>query len=166
MGVIYSFNKQRLPKKLYLSQWESSVQKTNYMELSEVIIGTKLNEIQKRSDGVKLVFEDTKAKKIYILTFTGLLFETSTPTLNKRVNKIQLNNVLGYRAMSQLRHQKLNPHKYRQLFIQMEGSNENNKLELLGALTNYRVSSRSPSTARKTAAKKIAAKKTSIKNRS
>jgi len=45
------------------------------MELSEIIIGTKLNEIQKKSDDVKLVFEDTKTNKVYVLTFDGLLFE-------------------------------------------------------------------------------------------
>lgn len=116
------------------------------MELSEKIVGTKLNEIQKKSDEVKLVFEDTKTNKIYVLTFKGLLFETSNPTLNKRVKDIHLNNNLGFRAISQLRHLNRNPNNYRQLFIQMEGSNDNNKLELLGALTNYKVSPRRQAT--------------------
>src|SRR5687767_5400243 len=104
------------------------------MELSDVIIGTKLNEIQKKSDDVKLVFEDTKTNKVYILTFKGLLFESSAPTLNRRVKSIQLNNTLGFRATSQLRHLNRNPENYRQLFIQMVGSDDNHKLELLGAL--------------------------------
>ena len=119
------------------------------MELSKVIIGTKLNEIQKKMNDVKLIFEDTKTNKVYVLTFEGLLLETSNPTLNKRVKNIQLDSVLGFRAMSQLRHLKLNPGSYRQLFIQMEGSNENNKLELLGALKNYKVSSRRQATVKK-----------------
>jgi len=112
------------------------------MELSEIIIGTKLNEIQKKSDDVKLVFEDTKTNKVYVLTFDGLLFETSNPALNRRVKDIRLNSTLGFRAMSQLTHLNRNPNDYRQLFIQMEGSNDNNKLELLGALRNYKLSSR------------------------
>ena len=119
------------------------------MELSKVIIGTKLNEIQKKMNDVKLIFEDTKTNKVYVLTFEGLLLETSNPTLNKRVKNIQLDSVLGFRAISQLRHLKLNPGNYRQLFIQMEGSNENNKLELLGALKNYKVSSRRQATVKK-----------------
>lgn len=125
------------------------------MELSEIIIGTKLNEIQKKSDDVKLVFENTRTNKIYVLTFKGLLFETSNPTLNKRVKNIKLESTLGFRAISQLRQLNRNPDNYRQLFIQMEGSNENNKLELLGALRNYRVSPRkSSSTQTKSVAKK------------
>lgn len=106
------------------------------MELNNVIVGTRLNEIQKKSNDVKLVFENTKTNKTYILTFKGLLFETSAPTLNKRVKNIQLNNTVGFRAASQLRYLNLNPENYRQLFIQMENSNDNNKLELLGALKN------------------------------
>lgn len=129
------------------------------MELSDVIIGTRLNEIQKKSDDVKLVFEDTKTNKVYILTFKGLLFETSAPTLNRRVKNIQLNNTLGFRATSQLRHLNRNPENYRQLFIQMEGSDDNHKLELLGALRNYRVSPRRQATV----SNRTAAKRTSIK---
>lgn len=120
-------------KKCTVSQRKSSIQKTNHMELNNVIVGTKLNEIQKKSDEVKLVFEN------HILIFKGLLFETSASTLNKRVKNVQLNNTLGFRAISQLRHLNRNPENYRQLFIQMEGSDDNNKLELLGALRNYRI---------------------------
>lgn len=112
------------------------------MELSDVIVGTKLNEIQKKSDGVKLVFENTTTHRVFVLTFNGLLFETSTPTLNKRVKHIQVNNALGFRALSQLRNLNLNPENYRQLFIQMEGSDDNNKLELIGAFGKYRISAR------------------------
>lgn len=112
------------------------------MEISEIIVGTTLNEIQKKTDNVKLVFENTRTNKAYVLTFNGLLFETSNPTLGKRVKSIQLTRTLGFRAISQLRSLNKNPNDYLQLFIQMEDSNENNKLELLGALKNYKVSSR------------------------
>ncbi len=126
------------------------------MERSEVIIGTKLNVIQKKDDDVKLVFVDTKAKKLHVLTFEGLLFETSSPTLNKRVKNIQLNNTLGFRAISQLRQLKRNPENYHQLFIQMEGSDDNHKLELLGAFKSYKISSRRQETSKSS----LVAKKT------
>jgi len=125
------------------------------MELSKVIVGTKLNEIQKKSDGVKLVFENTDTQKVYVLTFKGLLFETSTPTLDRRVKTVKLNNVLGFRAISQLRNLKRDPNSYRQLFIQMDESNDNNKLELIGALTNYRVSLRKKAIAKSKSETKI-----------
>ncbi len=108
------------------------------MELGDVI-GTRLNEIKKTSDDVRLVFENTRTNRMYVLSFKGLLFETSAPTLNKRVRNVQLNDTLGFRATSQLRHLNKNPENYRQLFIQMVGSNEDHKLELLGALKNYKV---------------------------
>lgn len=112
------------------------------MELDNVIVGSKLSEIQKKSDEVKLVFENSKTSEAYVLTFKGLLLETSASTLNRRVKNVQLNNTLGFRATSQLRHLHRNPENYRQLFIQMEGSDDNNKLELLGILRSYRVSPR------------------------
>jgi hypothetical protein len=111
------------------------------MEINNVIVGSKLNEIRKRPDVVKLFFENLKTNKVYILSFKGLLFETSGSTLNRRVRNIQFNNALGFRATSQLRFLNRNPQNYRQLFIQMEGSNDN-KLELLGAFRNYKISSK------------------------
>ena len=110
------------------------------MEVDNVIIGSRLSTIQKKPDKVKLVFENSKTKKSYVLSFRGLLFETSGSTLNRRVVKIQINRTLGFRAASQLRHLNRDPHNYRQMFIQMEGSNDDNKLELLGAFRNYKIS--------------------------
>jgi hypothetical protein len=132
------------------------------MELANVIIGTRLNEIQKKADDVKLVFHNTKTNKVYVLTFKGLLFETSAPTLNKRVKNVQLNEHLGFRATSQLKYLKRNPDNYRQLFIQMEGSDNNNKFELLGAMSNFKVSPRrQASVASKPLIKKKAARRKS-----
>jgi hypothetical protein len=110
------------------------------MEINNVIVGTQLNEIQKKSDEVKLVFQNQQSKKCYALTFNGLLFETSGSALNKRVKNIQFDNTLGFRAISQLRHLNKDPHKYRQIFIQMEGSDDNNKMELLAAFSDYKLS--------------------------
>jgi len=118
------------------------------MDGDKVIMGTTLNEIQKKPDEVKLIFEHPKTKKTYVLSFRGLLFETSGSTLNRRVKNIEVNETLGYRATSQLRHLNRNPNNYRQIFIQMEGSNDNNKLELLGAFRNYKISPRRQSTVR------------------
>jgi hypothetical protein len=110
------------------------------MEIDNDIIGYTLNEIQKKPDKIKLVFRNSKTNKSYILTFNGLLFETSGSPLNRRVKNIKLDNTLGFRALTQLQRLHRNPENYRQLFIQMEGSNEDNKLELIGALRNYRIS--------------------------
>ncbi len=110
------------------------------MEINnDVIVGSKLNEIQKKPDEVKLVFENSKTHKTYVLSFKGLLFETATSSLNRRVKYIDLNNTLGFKAITQLRMLNRNPGNYRQLFIQMEGSNDENKIELLGALRNYKI---------------------------
>jgi len=123
------------------------------MEIDNVLVGTKLNQIQKKPDVVKLVFENSRTHKSYTLTFTGLLFETSGSTLNKRVRNIQLNDTLGMRATTQLRYLNRNPSNYRQLYIQMEGSNEDNKLELLGALRTLKISPNRQLSARKSATK-------------
>ena len=52
------------------------------MESSSIIIGAKLNEIQKKPDKVILFFENSRTKESYVLTLRGLLFETSGSTLN------------------------------------------------------------------------------------
>ena len=115
---------------------------SDHVIIGSALIGSKLSEIQKKSDEVKLIFENPKINKAFILTFKGLLFETSGSTLSKRVKNIQLNNVLGFRAVTQLQHLNRRLENYRQLFIQMEGSNEDNKMELIGALRNYKISSK------------------------
>ena len=83
------------------------------------------------------------------MTFEGLLFETSTPSLNRRVKNIELDDVLGFRVISQsqLRTLHKNPTNYRQLFIRMEGSNDDNKIELLGAFKKYKLSQKRPKAA-------------------
>ncbi len=120
--------------------------KNNTMEINSAIVGAKLNEIQKKADEVKLFFEHSATHKIYVLTFEGLLFETSTPSLDRRVKNIELDDVLGFRVISQLRTLHKNPTNYRQLFIRMEGSTDDNKIELLGALKNYKLSQKRPKT--------------------
>jgi hypothetical protein len=113
------------------------------MEVSpDIIIGATLNEIQKKADVVKLVFENKKARKLFTMTFDGFLLETAGSALDKRVKDVKINQVLGFRTVSQLRSLRKNPHNYRQIFIQMLGSTDENKLELLGAFKRYRLSSK------------------------
>ena len=52
------------------------------MEISNVIIGSRLNEIQKKPNKIKLVFENMKTGETYALAFDGLLFETAGSALN------------------------------------------------------------------------------------
>jgi hypothetical protein len=101
----------------------------------ETVIGSKLSEIQKKSDGIRLVF--TKTNHQYELFFNGLLFETPYPTINKKVRMAKLNRVLGFKATTQLRREHKNPKDYKQLYIQMEGSDDENKIELVAALKDY-----------------------------
>ena len=103
-----------------------------------------MNEIQKKTDKVKLVFENKRTKKAYTMVFDGFLLETSGSALEKRVKDVQLSQVLGFRTRSQVQTLHKNPHDYQQILIQMEGSTEDYKLELLGAFrNNYRLSSKS-----------------------
>ena len=110
------------------------------MEINSALVGAKLNQIEKKPDRIRLVFENSKTGKYYVVTFNGLLFETSGSALNRRVRAIQLNETLGMRAISQLRYLKRDPRNYRQLYIQMEGSSDDNKFELLGALRSFKIS--------------------------
>ncbi|HVU55377.1 MAG TPA: hypothetical protein VHD83_09995 [Puia sp.] len=114
------------------------------MESSKVIIGATLSEIQKKTDKVKLVFENKRSKKAFTLTFDGFLLETAGPALNRKVKDILYSNVLGFRTLSQVRSLHKSPNKYRQILIQMEGSTEDHKLELLGAFKALKLSSRTP----------------------
>jgi hypothetical protein len=109
------------------------------MEGSEVV-GLTLNEIQKKPEQVKLVFQDPNEQTTYELTFDGLLFETSRTTLNHTVKDIRFEPIVGYRASSQLRSLKKKPEDYRQLFIQMSDSTDENKRELLGVYKTYKIS--------------------------
>jgi hypothetical protein len=119
------------------------------MEVSDVIVGTRLNEIHKKLNQVKLVFENEATSEIIVVAFEGLLLETSTPSLNHRVHIFSLTPGLGFRTTSQLRHLKQDPKHFRQLFIAMEGSTEENKSELLGAISNLKVSRRTKSRVKK-----------------
>lgn len=112
------------------------------MEISEIITGSRLNEIQKKPDEIKLVFENSKANETYSLLFKGLLLETSGSALNKKVKNVQWDDALGFRVLTQLRYLRENPENYRQLFIQMEGSTDENKFELVGAVSNLKLSRR------------------------
>jgi hypothetical protein len=116
------------------------------MEINpSAIIGATLNEIQKKTDTVKLVFENRRTKKLFTMTFDGFLLETAGSALDRRVKDVKINQVLGFRTASQVRSLRRDPHSYRQILIQMLGSTDENKLELLGAFKTYRLSSR-PST--------------------
>jgi len=76
------------------------------------------------------------------MLFDGFLLETAGSALNKKVKNVNLAHVLGFRTSSQVRSLNKDPHNYRQLLIQMDGSTEDNKLELLGAFKSYKISSR------------------------
>lgn len=112
------------------------------MELESTIIGLKLIEINKNIDDIKLIFEDTNSNVAYLLTFKGYLFETGFVALNKRVENARLRRILGFKAVTQLRYEGENPSDFKQLFIQMEGSEDENKIELISVFKEYTLTSR------------------------
>src|ERR1700722_693127 len=102
------------------------------MELDPtIIIGTTVEEIQKKPDLVKVVFENKRTRKTLTLSFDGVLLETAGSSLNKRVEDVKINQVLGFRTSTQLLSQRKNPQRYRELLIRMEGSTDDYKLELV-----------------------------------
>jgi hypothetical protein len=107
-----------------------------------IIVGTTLNEIQKKSDHVKVVFVNRKEGRTFTMSFDGFLLETAGSALDKRVSDVKISQVLGFRTASQVRSFGKAPHDYRQLLIQIEGSTDDHKLELLGAFKNYKITSR------------------------
>ena len=109
------------------------------MEINE-LIGYKLQEIRKTGNQVRLSFNNRQLHKEVELSFTGFLFETSMLATNRNVSSIELGSATGFRAITLLRREQLNPNEYRQLFMQMSGSSEENKIELICVFKSYRLS--------------------------
>jgi len=107
------------------------------MELENTIIGLKLIEINKNVDDIKMIFEDANSNVVYILTFKGYLFETGYVALNKRVEHANLRRTLGFKAVTQLRYEGENPAEFKQLLIQMEGSDDENKIEIISVFKEF-----------------------------
>jgi hypothetical protein len=130
-----------------------------------IIVGTTLEEIQKKPDLVKVVFENKRTRQTLTLSFDGVLLETAGSSLNKRVEEVKINQVLGFRTSTQLLSQRKNPQKYRELLIRMEGSTDDYKLELVGAFMQDKITLKSnASSAGKSKTKTpVAKKKTTVK---
>ena len=101
------------------------------MELNK-LIGYRLTEIQKTPKQTKLLFSKRGiSEKLQLSYEKGLLFETPSPVTDKKVLKVDLKTVLGFKAMTELRNQELTPSEYQQLLIEMEGSTSDYKIELI-----------------------------------
>lgn len=109
------------------------------MELEE-LRGLKLVGIRKDESSIEIEFRTSNSHKTHRLKFRGYLFETPTPALNKKIRRVSLRNVLGFNATTLLRRNSIDPNEYRQLLIEMEGSNENFKIELMCVFRNYELS--------------------------
>lgn len=105
------------------------------------IIGSELSQISKTSDKVNLVFKNYRDGNNIILVFNGLVFETTISALNKKVKRTELKNILGFKAVVQLGYQGIESSGYKQLLIEMEGSSNENKIELICVLKNYKMKS-------------------------
>jgi hypothetical protein len=130
-----------------------------------IIVGMTLEEIQKKPDLVKVVFENKRTRQTVTLSFDGVLLETGGSSLNKRVEDLKINQVLGFRTSTQLLSQRKNPQRYRELLIRMEGSTDDYKLELVGAFLPGKITLKSAaSSAGKFKTKTtVAKKKTTVK---
>lgn len=109
------------------------------MELNN-IIGYRLTEIQKTSRETTLLFNKRgRGEKLKLSYERGLLFETPTPVTDKKVIKVDLKTVLGFKAMTELRNQNINPHEFQQLQIEMEGSKSDYKIELICVFRQHKL---------------------------
>ena len=99
------------------------------MELKNELLGTQLIKIEKEKNEVKLTFENESNQKRLSFSFTGLLFETSLPVLNRKVKNIKFRDILGIKALTQLRQLGHFEDNYKQLLLEMEGSTDGNKIE-------------------------------------
>ena len=109
------------------------------MELATIITGQKLIEIQKGVNLIKIVFENNLDQSNTILSFQGYLFETNISVLNRKVEYANLRNTLGFKAVAQLRYDKQDFTAFKQLLIQMEGTDDENKIELIAVFKSYTI---------------------------
>ena len=109
------------------------------MEITKEISKLKLVEIRKTSNSILLTFEKPRSKKQVQLIFKGLIFETSSFVLNKKVERVELIDILGFKAVTQLKHLGKNPKDYKQLLIKMSGSSEEYKTELICVFKDYQL---------------------------
>jgi len=112
---------------------------TNNTKLTNELIGCTLIRITRNSDSssVEILFEKNKIR--YNLSFDGYLMETKISPLNDKVSYINLGSTLGFRSIGEVRSRGHNIDDYQQLFIQMEGSKEDAKIELIAAVKNYKI---------------------------
>lgn len=105
--------------------------KNKAFDLTQELVGLELMQIQKKNSQIELLFRDRKHNKKTVLTFKGMLFETPSSALNKKVQHVERNRNIGFKALTQLRTQNLDVSKYEELLIQMQGNTQEFKIELL-----------------------------------
>jgi len=110
------------------------------MELEKKITGFRLVEIQKGVGLIKLAFENEADHSLVVVSFDGYLFETNISVLNRKVEYANLRKVLGFKALAQLRFDNKNISDYQQLLIQMEGTDDENKIELIAVFKSFSLS--------------------------
>jgi hypothetical protein len=102
------------------------------------LIGTELIEIQKINTQVQLIFRDRRVNTKIALAFRGLLFESISSVLNKKVQNIEIKYTLGFKALTQLRFLNEDVSHYGELLIQMKGHTEEFKMELICVSTEFK----------------------------
>ena len=101
------------------------------MELETDITGLQLVEIKKNVNDIKLILKDPSTNVKKVLSFEGYLFESGISGLNRRIIQVNVRNVLGFKAVNQLQYDGVNTRDYKQILFEMEGSFDDNKIELI-----------------------------------
>lgn len=101
----------------------------------EQLTGLKLIEITKQINQSTLIFEGKNEKK-FVLTFEGTVFETINSSLGKKVQYSNITNTIGIKGIYYLGKANKSWGEYQQLFLEMEGSNDENKTELICIVKN------------------------------
>jgi hypothetical protein len=104
----------------------------------ESINSSKLVEIRKTGLNTELTFEKRSKKKLHLF-FEGFLFETPYPALNRKVERIEMRHVLGFKAITSLQSQHKNPSDYKQLLIQMDQTSDDHKIELICVFKTFQL---------------------------
>jgi hypothetical protein len=73
------------------------------------------------------------------VAFDGVLFQTGTSVVGNKIAEFDLSETPGFKCWNELQRLGKNPSEYDQLYIRMEGSTEQNKIELLCGCKNIRV---------------------------
>jgi len=110
------------------------------MEKTDDLIGSELISISKHENGnIEIVFSKDTLGIQYNVSFKGYTFETKNRVVNHIVEYVSI-GILGFLAFSELEKNHKAPKMYKQLFIKFKNENNNEKVELICAVKDLKIS--------------------------